>query len=205
MDWEIEGEALSIYKLAKQDPDRPVSPSRLVRKLLETSVQRLALVGDRESDLACVAGQHVIGVSRRASPARARWLVCHELAHWWFDRLGYRGEDLEARCDALGAALIAPRPAWRTARRLVGDDVKRLAEMLATTQSLVLLRCGECDGTPAALVGQRRVIVRGIDFAWPDEDVIRRVARSGYPGVRKVRISDEYKRTGLMAEVVEVA
>lgn len=200
MDWmgEIEGDAMAIYRRAGFEPDRSVSVVRLARELLGTEVTRASLAGQRESDICTVSGRCVIAIRRGLAPARARWRIGHELGHWWYDRIGYRGEDIEQRCDALGAALIAPRPAWLALRRRVGDDVSELATALATTQSLVLLRRGECEGTPTALVSGR-VLVRGWDFAWPDEATVRRIARVGHPRLRKVTLTDEGKRVGLLA------
>jgi hypothetical protein len=200
MDWmgEIEGDAMAIYRRAGFEPDRSVSVVRLVRELLHTDVVRASLAGQRESDICTVGGRSVIAIRRGLAHARARWRIGHELGHWWYDLIGYRCEDIEARCDALGAALIAPRPAWLALRRRVGDDVRELAEALATTQSLVLLRRGECEGTPIALVS-RRVLVRGWNFAWPDEATVRRVARTGHPGLRRITLTDEGKRVGLLA------
>lgn len=34
-------------------------------------------------------------------PARARWLVAHEIAEWYYRELGYSESDIEERCDAL--------------------------------------------------------------------------------------------------------
>lgn len=201
MEWQadIEGDAIAIYREAGEEPDRPVSIVRIVRKLLHTDVVRATMISTHESDICMMHGEHVIGVRRGIAAPRARWLIAHELGHWWHDRIGYRGEDIEARCDALGAALIAPRPAWQHVRRAVGCGIKDLAGALATTQSLVLLRRGECEGEPVALVQPRRVLVRGADWGWPDPDTMRRVAKVGAPGVRRVRITDEWKRSGLMA------
>jgi hypothetical protein len=201
MDWmgDVEGDAIAIYRRAGYEADRSVSVVRLVRELLHTEVMRAHLTGQRESDICTSNGKAFIAIRRGIAPARARWRIGHELAHWWYDLTGYRGEDIEARCDALGAALVVPRPAWLSLRRRVGDDVRELAASLATTQSLVLLRRGECEGTPTALVEPRRVIVRGWDFAWPDEAIVRRVARTGHPSLHKVTLTDEGRRVGLMA------
>jgi len=66
-------------------------------------------------------------------------------------------------------------------------------------QSLALLREGEVLGTPAALVEDRRILIRGEECGWPTEPELRRLAasRSPGPGVRKVLIRDEPGRLGL--------
>jgi hypothetical protein len=201
MEWmaDIEGDAVAIYRRAKLDADRPVPIGRIVWELLGTKIQSAPLISTREATVGTSEGKTVIAVANRIARPRARWLAAHELAHWWYDLIGYRGEDIEERCDALGAAIICPRPAWLALRRRVEGDVHELARRLATTQSLALLRRGECEGTPAALVQPRRVVVRGWDFAWPAEEVVRKVARAGHPELRRVTITDEGKRVGLMA------
>lgn len=196
---EIEGEAVAIYRAAGIEPDRPVSIFRIVQELLHTKVDRSPMSNGKESDTYVLRGEQIIAIRRWIPAARSRWLIGHEIAHWWFRRIGYQGEDIEARCDALGAALIAPRPAWQVVRRAVGCGIRDLAEALGTTQSLTLLRTGECEGTPSALVEPQRVVVRGDPWGWPDESTVRRVARVGAPGVKRVKITDEMRRTGLMA------
>lgn len=196
---EIEGEALAIYHQAKLEPDRPIPIGRLVRELLHTKITRSPMISNRQAAIYEFNGQYVIGVRRGIPGPRARWLAAHELAHWWFDRMRYIGEDIETRCDALGAALIVPMPAWRHVRQAVGCKIRDLAEALATTQSIALLRHGECDGVPVALIEARHVLVRGDAWGWPSESEIRRVAKTGVPGVKVVRITDEARRSGLIA------
>ncbi len=127
-----------------------------------------------------------------------RFDVGHELAHWYYRRTGYSGNDLELRCDALSAALLAPMPFFRSIRRRI-VDVPDVAQALGTTQSLAALREGEVLGTPTALVQPARIRIRGDEWGWPSEDELRRYAKAGHAALRKVRISDEPKRVVIVA------
>lgn len=134
-----------------------------------------------EAALACVLGEPRIFVRRGTAPTRARWLAGHELAEWWYQRVGYRGDDLEERCDALGAALVAPRPTVLAARRKLGDEPIAIATELRTTQSLALLRLGECVRVPVFLKRQHHTIARGAAYVLPRHP-------EAHPGLRKVPI-----------------
>lgn len=130
-------------------------------------------------------------VLRRGLPvAIARYLVGHELAELHYRRLRYEGEDIEARCDALGAALVAP---WRVARAAIrehGHHVCAVASALRVPQALALLRIGEVTGRPVLLL-RRPPIARGAAYVWPAPGQAPR-------GVaHPVRLADE-GRWGLM-------
>lgn len=128
---------------------------------------------------------------RRGTPAaRARWLVCHELAELAHLESGYSGSDIEARCDALGAMLVVPRSAFRHAVRSTGHRVHELARIFRTTQSLALLRVGEVTGRPVALVRPHGTIARGEPWVWPSS-LDRSIAHP-------LRITDEPNRVGMM-------
>lgn len=194
---DIEGDAIAIYGMAKQDPEEPPGLTRLVRALLGTRVEVAHLVGSRRAQLVRVKDEWRIYV-RKGTPAPRMAFDCgHELAHWWMRRCGYHGDNIEQLCDALGAALVAPRPFFVAVRRRI-DDVTEVAEAIGATQSLAVLREGETLGTPVALVGES-VRVRGDEWGWPSEAEIRRVARTGHAALRKVKITDEPKRVALIA------
>jgi len=192
---EVEGDADLIYRLAHGDPDDVLSPRVLCEQLLDTR-PRYAPIG-QEATVARVGNEWRVYVQRGVSPARARWLVGHELAEWWYQQRGYRGEDLEQRCDALGAALVLPRRVLQAARRQHGDDVHAIAKTLRVTQSLALLRVGEVTGTPSAVVRKAGAIVRGEAYVWPVPLVL--TGPDEHPGIKKVEIDDEPKRKGLVA------
>jgi len=190
---DIEGDCGAIYDLADADPNAPPSLRTLVVRLLGSAPRMVPLV--REAQLAHVHGKPRIFVRRGTMLTRARWLAGHELAEWWYQRIGYRGHDLEVRCDALGAAIVAPRPAFLRAWRTHGDEPVALAAAFGATQSLALLRLGECVRAPVVLLRPGGAIVRGEDYEWPAEPVLRRATRLGAPGLRTVRITDEPRRS----------
>ena len=194
---EVEGDAEALIRMAGGEPSDGLSPQQLCLGLLGTRPTYAPLLRS-EAELARVAGEWRIFVRRGVPQARARWLVGHEIAEWWHLQRAYREDDLEARCDALGAALVAPRRVYLSARRHHGHDVRRLAGALRTTQSLVLLRGGECVGTPTAVVRQGGALVRGEDFGWP-ELTLAAARRLRAPGLQRVAIRDEPKRVGLVA------
>lgn len=198
---DIEGDVLCIYDRAAEDPEDPPAIGRLVEKLLGARPSTAPLLVD-QACLVMLQGEWRIFVRRGTPTIRARWLVGHELAEWWYRKVrGYTGEDVEERCDALGAALVAPRPAVRAElRRLGGHRVHLLAERFGTTQSVALLRIGEVTGRPVALVRKPAPIVRGEPFEWPSDLRELRAAVERPPaGVHPLRITDEANRWGLMA------
>ena len=193
---EVEGDAHAIFRLARFDPDDGATPQQLCVRLLGSPPEMAPLLG-HEATLARVTGQWRIFVRAGTAAPRARWLVCHELAEWWYQRIGYCERDIEARCDVLGAALVAPRRVFLRLRRRHGDDVRPLARALRTTESLALLRCGECTGEPTAVVRSAGAIVRGDAVVWPAPLTLARAHRLRRGGLRKVRIADEPSRLGL--------
>jgi hypothetical protein len=196
---EVEEDALAIYREADEDGSWPIAVGVLVSRLLKTKIVECRMAGDEEGTFSWVKGKPQIAIRAGIRPARRRWVIGHELAHWWYEIKGYNAPDLERRCDALGAALLVPRKAYPRVVAKVGRSWKAIAAALDTTQSLVVLRCGECEGTPAALVQPHRVIVRGA-YPWPDEEAIRALAeRRGGGRLRKIAIVDEPNRVALLA------
>lgn len=80
-------------------------------------------------------------------------------------------------------------------------DLPELARAWRSTQTGALLRVGEVDDVPVAAIAPRLVRVRGggDDFVWPGERELRRAARDGAPGLRKVAITDGRGRSALVA------
>lgn len=191
---DIEGDALALFSEAGADPRDPPSIAALCR----------ALTGHAPRFIAQAAEARLVGgrvfLRRGLLTARARWLVGHELAEWHYLRARYRGADIEARCDALGAALVAPRPAFLAATRAVGHAVFSLAEAFGVTQSVALLRIGEVTGRPVVLLRSPEPIVRGGAFEWPSTSGLVRALRERRSEVHPLRISDEPGKWGLMAE-----
>jgi len=199
---EFEGDGVYLIERANLDPDGPVNTRTLCFRLTGHPPLRAPRHRMRsEAELVMVHGKPRIYVREGTLPARARWLACHELAHWWLRES--RQEDplrLEMQCDVLGAILCAPGRAVSRAVREAGRDPIRIAELLKTTQSLALLRLGETGHVPSALVEVRRSLLRGEAYRWPTKAQLRRALRQEIDGLKRVRITDERKRVGLLAE-----
>lgn len=182
-----------MYAVAGADPADPPAIGALCKMLTGHAPEFVRM---REpAYLPVVNGERRVYVRVGTDPARARWLVGHELAEWWYLRTAYRGEDVELRCDALGAALVAPRPAFLLALRARGHRVHELAKDFKTTQALALLRIGETTGRPVALV-RPTPILRGEGFAWPTGPGLARAVRQPPPSVHPIRVDGRF---GLMA------
>jgi hypothetical protein len=137
----------------------------------------------------------------KVGASRARFLVAHELGEMLLTDLGYTGDDREAICDAIAAALICPRAPFRAAIREHGREFTVLAQEFRTTQSVALLRYGECAGTPVALVTERHILVRGEPWGWPSAGEIRRLAVAQLVPTQLERrpITDARRRVALLA------
>ena len=159
-----------------------------------------AFVGMRqEARLEPVDGGSQVQVRKGTAPERARWLAGHELGEWFYRLVGYDQPDIDARCDAFGAALVCPEYAFRSAMRRVGHRVHELAATFATTQSVALLRVGELSGRPVLLLRPAGAIARGDEFEWPRTSTLVRALGEGRAACHPLRINDEPDRWGLMA------
>lgn len=197
---DLEGTAAALYRQAGYDDGEPAPVIALATRLLGPGcVQRVhagALPGD--AALVTVHGERRIYVRKGLAPARLRFAVAHELAHWALGDCS-TGVDLEARCDALAACLVAPRRAFLHALRET-DRYHLLAERFATTESCVALRLGEVTGEPLALVAPLSVRVRGEAYVWPGERELRALAaKPRTPGIRKAKLRDDRRRVALRA------
>lgn len=195
---ELEGIAEAAYEEAGMDPERPHVP-RLARALLgPEAIQRGPRPLEGPAALVRVGKNWRIVIARSLPPLYALFAVGHELGHWLLARHGFRGEDEERAADYLGGALLAPRQAYSAAHRAHGDDFPALAGALSMTETGAALRLGEVTGTPLAVVSPGRVRVRGPeDWAWPDEETLRRWARRPAPGLRKTTLTDDPRRVVL--------
>jgi hypothetical protein len=199
---DIEGEADLLYRRAGLDPATPAPPLWLAEQLLGSG----SVVGVhslRQPGGACLVRLHGhprIYFRNLLPPERRGFVIGHELAHWCLgDRVGDEAET-ERACDALAAALIAPRAAFLRALRRHGARFPRLAKAFATSESLVALRFGETTFAPLALVAPRSVRVRGAAYSWPsaEKDIRSMVASSGaMPGLRKAQLRDDPRRCAL--------
>lgn len=196
---ELTGEVDALFARAGLEPSEPTSLRRLFSGLRLAPPESAPI--RTEGVLAEVQGEPRVFYRAGLSLERARFVVGHELGHLWLERWArypYEGEDIEERCDAFGAMVIAPRALVVRARRRWGDDVDTIADRLRTSKSVALLRFGEVFGDPSAVVRATGPIVRGDDYAWPRLDLAA-AKRLRHPGIRKVALDDEPRRVGLVA------
>lgn len=191
---EIEGHAAAMLALARLPDDRAPSMDLLSLRLIK-SKPKLVVMG-REGDIYPAAGKWVLRVHKLAPKDRARWIVGHELAEWWLrDHRFASHTERESWCDALGAALVTPRAAFADATKQLGHRVHRLAEAFHVPQALALLRLGEVEDRPVALL-RPSPLVRGRVYPWPVGPGLTKAVNRPPPGVHPVRIE---RRWGLMA------
>lgn len=194
---EFEGDAGYLLKRAGLDPDEPPNVRTLVTRLLGAPPRLAKMRG--EAVLSRVGDDMRIFVRSGTSPARAKWLAAHELAHWWLRESGQEQREIvEMQADVLGAILVVPGRVVTRAYRLHGPDPIRIADTLKTTQSLALLRLGETNLVPSALVEVHRSLLRGEAYRWPSKATLRRALRQDLDGLRRVVITDEPRRVGLL-------
>lgn len=196
---DIEGEAGVLYRSTGFELDEPAPMLELARRALGRGcvlqVHARAIPGD--ACLATVGGERRLYLRRGLSPERARWAIAHELGHWALG-VDSSSRENEDNCDALAAALVAPRAAFRAALRECGDRYHKLAVWFQTTESCAALRLGEVTGDPLALIAPARVRVRGSEFVWPGEAELRQLAaKPRVPGVRKARLRDDQRRVAM--------
>lgn len=201
---ELEGIAEAAYDEVELDPERPHVP-RLARALLgPDAIQRGPRPLHAPAALIRIGSAWRIVLSRSLPPRYALFAVAHELGHWLLARYGHVGDDAldgmgeERAADYLGAALLAPRRTFLTARRALGNDLPELADAFALTETGAALRLGEVLRLPLAVVAPQQVRVRGpAEWVWPDERTLRQWARRPAPGLRKTRLTDDPRRVVL--------
>jgi len=192
---DVEGDVSLLCQGAGVDVDQPLSMSALCEAL--TGAPPLL-----DRNLGSARGMLRRGrvlIAPGLTVEQERHTIAHELGEWFYDRRGYDEPDREARCDAVGAALCAPRSAFKRAMRTVGHRVSVLARAFVVEQSLALLRVGEVSGRPVMLLHPAGPIVRGDPFAWPSTSALRRALEEGRETVHPIRITDAASRWGLMA------
>ncbi len=195
--YNLEALAVETYERHRLDPAEPVSTYKLARLSGHRIVRPPKLLGRYPSTTFHDGEGQCIAIRRTVPDDEAQWYVGHELAHLLLGKPHGAGAEIEAACDHLGAALMAPRPAVLALHRALGFDVSALATEVVATQTWAALRLGETLSIPLVTVGPIAVRVRGPEsWAWPDEPQLRRWAagRPG-PGLRKVRVTDRPKRT----------
>lgn len=194
---DIEGDARDLLRMARLDPDDAHSIRAMCMGLTGAPPIVTPLIAT-EGRVSLVQGQLRVVVSSKLRLERQRWVAGHELAHVYYRRAGHESGALEARCDLLGAILVAPRRVVQEARRNHGDNPRAIASDIGVTQAIALLRLGEIGAVDgAALATSTRVVARG-EIAWPDAHALRTAIRKGIPNGKLVKITDEVNRRGLI-------
>lgn len=181
--------------------DGPPDLLRLSRRVLGLDAIRVvdpaSLPGD--AGLAFVFGRWIVRVRNGLPPQRLRFAVAHELAEFALKKLRYQPRRVEAAADALAAAMLAPAPGYRRAIATLGDDWAALGMAYEATDSLAALRWSEVTGTPLALITRVSVRVRGeLLRPWPPPYELRRLARTGGPGIARRTLTDDPRRVVLL-------
>lgn len=146
-------------------------------------------------------GPPEIALRRGLTPLRRAWWIAHEISERHLLACGFQGHDVERVADRIAAALLMPRRAFRSAAAEHGDALRDLAEDFACEQTAAVLRLAEVGAVDvAAVVAPTKVYVRSNEsFALPDEASLRRLARTGMAGFRKLAIDDCSRRFALIA------
>lgn len=189
----LESLALSVYERLGLDPEVPASIFTIASRMLGPGAIIRPHWMRSPAALYYQNGSPRIALRKGLPIERAAFLCGHELAHVLLNREGRRAED-EADCDYLAGALLAPRPAIHSFLRQ-GLDYQEIADEVVASHTWAALRTAEVTGHPVALVTPARVRVRGVGWIWPPEDALRRLAKTGGPGVTRVRLRDDPSRT----------
>lgn len=196
---QVEGDADLIFAMARDaDPLDPPAIADLCAMVTGFQPEYSRMVGKRGT-VYRKGDRWRVAITPGLPPAIARETCAHEIAEWYFKTTGYAGADIEERCDAIGARLLCPRPAFAASLRRVGHRIHELARRYGTTQALAFLRTGEVTGRAVFLPrAADPPIVRGAPFAWPAMP-LRKVLRERPPGVHPVRLDGS--RMGLIASL----
>lgn len=199
MDVDVECEAGQLYTEANADTYSPPGPLRIARSLGLHVRRGPCLAAGGDAALIRLGGQPIIFVRRRLGPERFDFALAHEIAEWHLARLSYCEPDVEDVADALAAALVVPRDAYRAALRERGVAFGELARDFRATESCVALRLGEVTGRPLLLLAPR-VRARGASFVWPSTAELRRIARTRRAeGLEVWGLGDDRRRIVLIA------
>ncbi len=191
-----EAEAAAIRREARADEAAGVVTLALRLLGAEALVLRSRL---RQPARYCHETQQIHLRTGLTSPGE-QYYVAHELAERHLTVGGWRddGSPRDEICDAIAAALVAPRRAVAAALRAVGLAPEPLAAALGTSQTIAVCRVGEVTGRPVAAVLPGRVIVRGEPIEWGHDDQVRRLARGELPAtLERIAITDAPRRVAL--------
>jgi hypothetical protein len=202
----FEGLAIATYTRFGLSPDEPASIFKIIRLLLGPGAVVRSSLKSVGAATFKVNGVQKIALHPKLPLPSARFCGAHETSHILLAEQGYNEPDIEACCDYLGACLMAPRPAVHRMRRAFGDDFAAMADSVGATETWAALRVGEALGVNLAAISPAQIRVRGqTEFVWPGEDELRRIAKRGRPGIRRVKLTDDRRRTVLLAEDIDAA
>lgn len=185
---EIEALAEALYREIGAAPDEVLLPSEIARRL------GLRVERTKRSRARGAYRDGTIYVSPFLLPAIEEWTIGHEIGH-------ARGIAGERECDLFGASLQMPRRPWRQALRELGEAWHELGPRFTALSTSAVLRYGETEGVPVAVVGPRALYTR--NMLLPREQV-RKLAIEGGPGIRRAPIVDAPDRIVLIADVDEL-
>lgn len=187
---EVEALAEALYRELGAGPEDVWTPAEIAERL-GLEVVRSARARARGSYDAVA---RKITVQLGLSPEIEAWTIGHELGH-------ARGLEHERACDLFGAALMMRRGPFVRALREHGEAWHELARRFGALSTSVVMRFGEVTGTPVAVVLPGRGLYSRNILA--DRDTIRRLAKSGGPGIRSARLEDDPDRIVMIADVDE--
>lgn len=193
--WNVEGNAARVYELARADLATPPGTPHLAAALLGPGCIRRVSRAELESPaaLARVGTKWRIYLRRGLTAAEINFLVGHELAEWFYR--DQRDPHIERACDALAAALVAPRQAVASRYRMP-SDVRALADELGCSDTCAALRVGEALRTAVAVVSPTRVRVRS-SRALPED--VRELAKCLPPHITRLGLRATDRRFALVA------
>lgn len=203
---DLEGCVDALYEIAGCESDEVLFPSSLAEQLFgDECIQRVPHM-IASGALGRAGEQHYIAVRASIRGSAFEHIVGHELGHWILRREGstMRNTELELACDFIGAAIQTRRRPFARGARGRERDFKQLALDFQTSETLVALRVGEVLNIPIAVIAPLTVRARG-SIEWPDEQRLRMIARRGYPGIARVRLTDDSRRVALIADEIEAA
>jgi hypothetical protein len=162
-----------IYSEAKRDPNRAAPTPELVRALCGPhSIHRVSIDRGPKADAVNHTGNGKLVI--HLPTTLAAWQVNHrvgqQLVKWYLTRHSYDGASVESIVRRIAAAVCVPTPAFEHAHQEFGEDLSALSGHFRVSQSLMALRFAECTGCPTALRTEKRIIVRGNHWAWPETD-----------------------------------
>lgn len=198
---EADAWATCIRERAGVDADAVVRPSDLANRFGLEVYQGKGLKLRRDGELAAWGGRRYIAIRAGITVERARFAVLHEIAEEALR--GQIDDDIERACNAIAGALAMPRRTFLCALREVGEDPHALAALFKVTPTAAALRIGETTQMPLAALTPSWLWIRGRPIVWPPETELRRIARVGRPGLRRIAL--EPRRIAIIVDGVDEA